>query len=359
MRHVTLLVGTAKGVFLVRANEHRTRWTVDGPHFKGWGAYHVVADVREKTRIWALLRNAWWGWDLQCSDDRGKTWSAPGTRPAFEGGKRKPVINALWHLRPGLESQPGRLYLGGDPGALFRSDDDGATWQEMRGLTRHQTRKAWMPGAGGLCLHSIVPHPLDPEILHVAISAAGMFTTRDGGRSWTPRNAGVRADFLPNPVPEVGQCVHKLVANPHNPKMLYQQNHCGIYRSENEGRRWRNIGRGLPVWFGFPLIVHPRERDTIFVIPIESAEFRATPGRLVVYRKRDNGPWQACTGGLPRRHAYVSVMREASAGDALNPAGIYFGTHDGTIYASTNSGGRWQPILTHLPPILSIETLVV
>lgn len=351
-----LMVGTEKGAFLFRSDAGRRRWTVDGPHFKGQGVNHLFLDARDGETLYAGASTDWWGADVYRSRNLGKSWQRLSKELRFQedAGLK---IKRIWHIAPGPEDLPRTLFVGVDPAALFRTDDGGKTWQEIKGLNRHPTRDRWAPGFGGLILHTIYQHPTDRNQIYVAISAAGVFRTTDGGQSWTPCNRGTRADFLPEKYPEVGQCVHKLAFHPSRPHVLFQQNHCGVYRSDDAGDHWKDIGRGLPSRFGFPILVHPSEPETLYVIPEESDNFRVVPdGQPAVYRSRNGGrQWEALRRGLPPRRAYLNVLREAMAADAGDPAGIYFGTTAGQVFASRGEGTHWYLLADGLPRIYSVK----
>ena len=312
---VAILLGTRKGAFLLRSSAARERWRLEGPHFEGTEVNHLTLDARGEPTLYAAVNSPWWGSAVRMSADLGRSWTEPEVGIRFPEGSALTVAK-LWQITPGLASQPGTVYAGVDPAALFVSRDAGRTWADVPALTSHSTRAQWNPGAGGLMVHSIVPHPTDPSRMHIAISAAGTFETSDGGATWEPRNRGVLADFFPEPdqYPEVGQCVHHLEAHPQHPEVLYQQNHCGVYRSEDGGRDWTDISAGLPSRFGFPILVHPHRGDTIFAVPEQGAEMRAPVGaRLAVYRSRDRGAkWKRITKGSP----VDAVLR------ARQPAGV-------------------------------------
>ncbi|MBI4466290.1 MAG: exo-alpha-sialidase [Acidobacteria bacterium] len=354
-REVQLLVGTRKGGFLLRSDLRRKSWRVEGPFFAGWEVNHLIRDLR-CGRLWAAINTTWWGNDLQASDDGGKSWRKASAGLGF-APERGLNLNRIWHVTPDRASRPERLWCGVDPGALFRSDDGGENWTEVRSLTDHPTRSAWQPGAGGLMVHTILPDPQNEQRIHVAISAAGCFRSEDDGQSWQPLNKGVRADFLPTTFPEVGQCVHRMTLDPVNPGILYQQNHCGQYRLDEGGSVWTDIAQGLPSRFGFPIVAHPHESGTIYVVPEQADQYRFTPeGRLRVYRSKNGGKsWQPLTRGLPQQNAYLAIMRHAATADTCDPAGIYVGTTTGEIFYSADSGNSWSLMPTHLPPILSLE----
>ncbi len=353
---VHVFAGTRKGAFVFVADPERQSWRVEGPHFPGWGVQHMLYDPRAG-RLFAALDNVVYGPNLHYSDDLGQTWTM--AEGPFLDEQKTPT--RLWHVGLGHPSQPGTVWLGGDPGLLFRSDDGGHSWTEVAGINQHPTRAQWNPGAGGLIAHTIVQDPGEARRLYVAISAAGVFRTEDGGETWTPRNQGVLADFLPEKFPEVGQCCHHLVLNPSRPDQLFQQNHCGVYRSDDRGDTWQDIGAGLPATFGFPIAISHDRPETIFVIPQISPEYRYTPeGRLRVYRSDDGGGnWQALTNGLPQENAYQSIYREAMAADKARPGGVYFGTTTGQLYGSPDEGDAWRLLSGDLPPVYSVETALI
>jgi photosystem II stability/assembly factor-like uncharacterized protein len=347
---VLALVGTSKGLFWLNGDDGRRRWHVEGPLLEGWGVYHAILDPRSGV-IYAAANNYTYGPTVQRSSDGGRSWrrSQRVTLPADS----ELTVNATWHIEPGRPNEPETLYLGGDPAVLFRSDDGGEVWEANRGILEHPTRDGWFPGAGGLCCHSIQLDPGDALRMYVGMTSAGTFRTDDGGVTWMPLNKGVAADFLGTPYPEVGQCVHKLLLHPARPARLWQQNHCGVYRSDDRGDSWERLdGNGLPSGFGFPIMVDPKDPDIAFVIPETSHEYHySTEGRLRVYRTRDKGhTWELMSNGLPER-AWAAVLREASAYDANS---VYFGTQSGSFFAMTE-GDRWVEAVRHLPPILSVE----
>ena len=352
-----LLVGTRKGGFVLRTDARRMKWIVEGPLFPGRQVHHFIRDSRDGgDALFAATFNDWFGSDIQRSTDGGRTWKPTegGVRYAEDAGLS---VKCIWNICPGRASEPGVVYAGVDPAGLFRSEDGGATWAEMRGLNRHETRPQWNPGAGGLIVHTIILDPANPARMFVAISAAGIFRSDDGGTTWIPRNKNTRADFLPDKFPEVGQCVHKAVLAPGSSTRLYQQNHCGMYRTDTAGDSWKDISRGLPSRFGFVVAVHPRKPDTIWVIPAVGAEFRACPGGcLAVWRSTNAGrTWQKQTRGLPSRNAHLLVLREAISTDSGNFAGVYFGTETGQLFATRDEGRNWELVADFLPPILSVE----
>jgi photosystem II stability/assembly factor-like uncharacterized protein len=348
---VTLLVGTRKGLFQLHSDDRRS-WTLEGPSLEGWDILHALVDPRDGT-LYAAANTFPYGGTVQRSRDMGETWERAEEIGLPEETGLK--LEKTWHVRPGRE--PGELWLGAAPGALLRSADGGATFETVMSLTQHETRDRWQPGAGGMCCHSIQLDPGDPARMYAAISAAGSFRTDDGAESWVPINKNVAADFMPDKYPEVGQCVHKLLVHPARPDRLWQQNHCGVYRSDDRGDTWERLdGNGLPSGFGFPIMIHPREPDTAWVIPEQADLNRVTAeGRLGVYRTHDAGAsWELAATGLPER-AWTGVLREASATDALDPVGVYFGTQNGAVWVSPNEGDEWIEAARDLPPILSVE----
>ncbi|HTW29560.1 MAG TPA: sialidase family protein [Acetobacteraceae bacterium] len=352
-----LLIGTRKGAFIAESGPDRQDWALRGPFCAAWPIQHMIADPATGA-IHAAGGNAWFGPAVWSSPDLGETWThssaglatAPGTEP----------IKTVWSLAAAHDT----LYAGVEPAGLFRSADGGQNWQEVGGLQAHPSRPHWQPGGGGLILHSLVPHPDDPAQLWVGISTAGVFHSADGGANWEARNRGTRADFMPEGqrYPEHGQCVHCVVMAPGMPERLYQQNHCGMYRSDDGGRQWQSIEAGLPSDFGFPAAAHPRDPGTLYLLPLNGAtEGRYVPeGRAAVWRTRDSGAsWQDLRHGLPQENAFFCVLRQAMATDALEPAGVYFGTSGGALYASADEGESWRCVAQHLPPISSVETMVV
>jgi photosystem II stability/assembly factor-like uncharacterized protein len=359
-KKVHLLVGTHKGAFILSSDLKRKNWTMKGPLLKGADVNHMILDTRGKPTLYAAANSYWWGPNVHISNDLGKTWKPSEGGVRFEENRGKKV-ERVWNVWPGHKSQPNVLYAGVDPGALFRSEDGGKNWSEVKGLTDHPTREKWNPGAGGMMVHSFAQDPVKPNKFYVGISAAGTFVTEDGGKSWEPRNKGVRADFNPDKYPEVGQCVHHLEMHPAKPDVLYQQNHCGQYRSDNGGKDWVDINKGLPSRFGFPLAIHPHNPDTVYVIPEEGAEFRApVKGKFAIYRSKNRGvKWQALIKGLPKKDVYVHVHRHAMAVDTCDSAGIYVGTSGGHIFYSRNDGDSWEEMVSWGAPVFSLSAAVV
>jgi photosystem II stability/assembly factor-like uncharacterized protein len=346
---VLLLAGTHKGLFLLRGDDDRKRFELEGPFLAGWDVYHAVMDPRDGA-LYACGNHFVYGGTVHRSDDGGRTWERSEELGLPEDSGLK--LERTWHLEPGGPNEPGRLWLGGAPGVLFRSDDGGGSWEANRGLLEHPTRDQWNPGAGGMCCHSIQLDPDAPERMYVGISAAGVFRSDDGGETWIPANAGTAADFLPEPNPEVGQCVHKVLLHPTRPERLWQQNHCGVYRSDDRGESWERLdGNGLPSDFGFALALDPHDPDTAYVVPEEGSDNRVTcNGRLGVYRTRDGGAsWELASEGLPDR-AWAAVLRE---GMAFDERGVYLATQSGSIFA--RSDGEWVEVARQLPPVLSVE----
>jgi photosystem II stability/assembly factor-like uncharacterized protein len=358
-----ILAGTRKGLFLLRDDDDRRSWTVEGdPVLDGWEIYHAMQDPRDGS-LYAAANHPVYGANVQRSSDGGKTWErSEGLGLPEDSGL---TLEKTWHIEPGRDSEPGRLWLGAAPGVLFRSDDSGATWEVNRALLEHPTRDRWAPGFGGMCTHSIQLDPADPNRMYVGISAVGVLRSDDGGESWTPKNKGVAADFYPDdPFPEIGQCVHKLLLHAGQEGRLWQQNHCGVYRSDDHGENWERLeGNGLPSAFGFPLALDHTRPDAALVIPEDKVHSPdvgggnrvTTDGRLGVYRTEDGGKtWEMAANGLPEQ-AWVEVLREGMASDTETPAGIYFGTKSGSVFVSPNTGDEWVEVARHLPAILSVE----
>jgi photosystem II stability/assembly factor-like uncharacterized protein len=390
MSRVRVLVGTRKGAFVLTSDGNRRSWRIDGPHFAGWELYHLKGSPADPNRIYASQTSGWFGQIIQRSDDGGGTWHQPGT-PAGEPtttpegmplgesnrfvydtspGTGKPLtthqwydgtqhpweFKRVWHLEPS-PSDPDTVYAGVEDAALFRSTDGGRSWHELSGLRGHGSGPAWQPGAGGMCLHTILLDPRRPERIFVAISAAGAFRTDDGGRTWRPINRGLQSQGIPDPDAEVGHCVHRIAMHPSRPEVVFMQKHWDVMRSDDAGDSWREVSGNLPSDFGFPIDVHAHEPETIYVVPIKSdAEHFPPDGKLRVYRSRTGGnDWEALTSGLPQRDCYVNVLRDAMAVDGLEPCGVYFGTTGGQVYASADAGDSWAPIVRDLPPVLSVE----
>ena len=366
MSTVRVLVGTRKGAFLLTSDGARRQWSVDGPHFAGWEVFHVAGSPADAQRLYASAHAHWFGQVIQRSDDGGRTWNAVGNEFRYEGetgthkwydGTPHPWEFArVWHLEPD-RTDPDMVYAGVEDAALFRSTDGGRTWQELAGLRRHPSGPSWEPGAGGLCLHTILLDPHDSQRIFTAISAAGAFRSDDGGGTWRPVNRGLRSENIPEPEAEVGHCVHRLAMHPSRPGVLFMQKHWDVMRSDDAGESWREISGNLPSDFGFPIAVHATEPETIYVVPIKSdSEHYPPEGRLRVYRSRTGGDeWEALTNGLPQEHCYVNVLRDAMDVDTLDACGIYFGTTAGQVYVSADAGDTWTPVVRDLPPVLSIE----
>ena len=358
---VLLLVGTMKGAFLLRSGPQGARWDVMGPAFHGNAIYSMAYDPREgRRRLWASTC-AFWGTFLRSSDDFGKKWTNP-----LHANVRFPEdcgtsLKNIWQVCPGRPSEPGTLYCGVEPAALFVSHDTGDTWSLVRGLFDHPHRPRWVPGNGGLALHTILLDPSNEQRMYVAISAGGVYRTDDGGQTWQARNRGIRVNFQPNKEPEFGQCVHKMVLHPARPERIFLQHHWGLYRSDDHGDCWKSISNGVPSDFGFAMVMHPRDPDCVYILPVESDEFRCTPdGRLRVYRTRDAGAsWEPLARGLPQKGAYETVLRDAMSTDGLDPAGIYFGTRSGELFGSTDEGKSWKMILSGFPPIVCVKAVAI
>jgi serine/threonine protein kinase len=359
---VLLLLGTTKGAFLARSRPDRKHWEVAGPYFHGHAVYSLAYDSRGgRHRLWASTGSPLWGTYLRSSDDFGKTWTNPLEATIRFPAESGLALKNIWKIALGPPERPDKLYCGVEPAALFESQDAGESWSLVGGLFDHPHRPRWMPGQGGLCLHTILLHPTDPGRMHVGISAAGVYRTDDSGRTWQARNRGIRVTFLPERFPEFGQCVHKIVRHPDRPDRLFLQNHWGLYRSDDGADSWNDIAHGLPSDFGFAMATHPHDPDCVYIVPMESDEFRCTPeGRLRVYRTRSAGAaWEPLTRGLPQQGAYETVLRDGMVADSLDPVGIYFGTRSGKVYASRDAGKTWKELLNGLPQIVCVASAVI
>jgi photosystem II stability/assembly factor-like uncharacterized protein len=366
MSGVRVLVGTRKGAFVLTSGGRRDAWKVSGPHFAGWEIYHLKGSPAEPNRIYASQSSGWFGQVMQRSNDGGATWEptgnkftydgVPGTHQWYDGTPHPWEFKRVWHLEPSL-SDPETVFAGVEDAALFRSTDGAQTWHELAGLRGHGSGSRWQPGAGGLCLHTIVLDPADPKRMFIAISAAGAFRTDDGGQTWRAINRGLRSEGIPDPDAEVGHCVHRIAMHPSRPSVLFMQKHWDVMRTDDAGESWREVSGNLPTDFGFAIDVHAHEPDTIFVVPIKSDSEHFPPdGKLRVFRSRTGGDdWEALTNGLPQRDCYVNVLRNAMAVDRLDPCGVYFGTTGGQVYVSPDGGDQWQAIVRDLPAVLSVE----
>jgi hypothetical protein len=390
MSGVRVLVGTRKGAFLLTSDGKRRQWRVSGPLFTGWEVYHLNGSPADPDRLYASQTSGWFGQIIQRSDDGGKTWhqpgtpageststpggipkgesnkfvydtspetgKPPGTHQGFDGSQRPWEFKRVWHLEPSL-ADPDTVYAGAEDAALFRTTDGGRTWHELAGLRGQGTGTRWQPGAGGMGLHTILLDPSDRARMYVAISAAGVFRSDDGGRAWRPINRGLVSQYIPDPTAEVGHCVHRIASHRARPNVLFMQKHWDVMRSDDAGESWREVSGNLPSDFGFVIDVHAHEPETIYVVPIKSdLEHFPPEGRLRVYRSRSGGgEWEPLTEGLPQQDCYVNVLREAMAVDALDPCGVYFGTTGGQVYASADAGQSWNAIVRDLPAVLSVE----
>jgi hypothetical protein len=388
MSRVRVLVGTRKGAFILTADGKRDKWDVSGPHFAGWEMYHLKGSPADPNRLYASQTSGWFGQIIQRSDDGGKTWHQPGTPPGeppapgppkpasnkfvydtsdatgkpltthqfYDGTQHPWEFKRVWHLEPSLK-EPDTVYAGIEDAAIFRSTDGGENWKELPGLRGHGTGPQWQPGAGGMCLHTIILDPSNPQRMWIAISAAGAFRTDDAGKTWKPINQGLRSQYIPDPKAEVGHCVHHIAMNPSRPGVLFMQKHWDVMRSDDAGDNWKEISGNLPTDFGFVIDVHAHEPETIYVVPIKSDSEHFVPdGKLRVYRSRTGGnEWEALTKGLPQSNCYVNVLRDAMAVDSLDKCGVYFGTSGGQVYASADAGDSWNPIVRDLPGVLSVE----
>jgi photosystem II stability/assembly factor-like uncharacterized protein len=389
MSKVRVLVGTRKGAFILTADGKRENWQVSGPHFAGWEIYHLKGSPVDPNRIYCSQTSGWFGQIIQRSDDGGKTWFQPGTPPGetktpegmpkgesnkfaydvsketgkpltthqwYDGTQHPWEFKRVWHLEPS-HTDPNLVYAGVEDAAIFRSADGGQSWHELSGLRGHGTGPKWQPGAGGMCLHTIILDRKNPNRIYIAISAAGAFRSDDAGKTWKPINQGLVSQFIPDPNAEVGHCVHHVAMHPSRPDTLFMQKHWDVMRSDNAGDRWHEVSGNLPTDFGFVIDVHAHEPETIYVAPIKSDSEHFVPdGKLRVYRSRSGGnEWEPLTKGLPQSDCYVNILRDAMAVDSLDSCGVYFGTTGGQVYASSNAGDSWAPIVRDLPAVLSVE----
>jgi photosystem II stability/assembly factor-like uncharacterized protein len=385
-----VLVGTRKGAFVLTSDGKRRQWEVSGPHFAGWEIYHVKGSAADPFRLYASQTSGWFGQIIQRSDDGGKSWHQPGTPPGepttapdgspkgesnkfvydtspgtgkpltthqhYDGTQRPWEFKRVWHVEPS-PGDPDTVYAGVEDAALFRSTDGAKTWHELAGLRGHGTGPQWQPGAGGMCLHTVLLDPARQDRMYVAISAAGAFRSDDGGKTWKPINRGLHSQYIPDPTAEVGHCVHRIAQHRSRPDVLFMQKHWDVLRTDDAGESWREVSGNLPTDFGFVIDVHAQEPDTVYVVPIKSdSEHYPPEGKLRVYRSRTGGnEWEALTEGLPQKDCYVNVLRDAMSVDSLDPCGVYFGTTGGQVYASADGGDRWAPIVRDLPAVLSVE----
>jgi len=390
MSKVRVLVGTKKGAFILTSDGKRENWEVSGPYFAGWEIYHMKGSPVNPDRLFVSQTSGWFGQIIQRSDDGGKTWSTPGGAPEmtpfgpggqankfvydtspetgkpltthqfYDGTQHPWEFKRVWHLEPSL-SDAETAYAGVEDAAIFRTTDGATTWHELPGLRGHGTGPNWQPGAGGMCLHTIILDPSDPGRIYIAISAAGAFRTDDGGKTWKPINKGLRSQFLPDQDAEIGHCVHHVTMSPKKPGTLFMQKHWDVMRSDDAGDNWREVSGNLPTDFGFVIDVHAHEPETIYVVPIKSdGEHYPLEGKLRVYRSRSGGnEWEALTKGLPQANCYVNVLRDAMSIDTLDDCGVYFGTTGGQVYVSPDGGDNWKAIVHDLPSVLSVEVQTI
>ncbi len=363
---VRVLVGTRKGAFILTSDAKRERWDVSGPHFAGWEIHHVKGSPADPNRLYAAQSSGWFGQLIQRSNDGGKTWEpvdnkfvydgVPGTHQSVDGTPHPWEFKRVWHLEPSL-TDPDTVYAGVEDAALFRTTDGGQSWRELSGLRGHGSGPRWQPGAGGMCLHTILLDPCVPGRMFIAISAAGVFRSDDAGETWRPINRGLKSEYIPDPNADVGHCVHRIAQHRLRPDVLFMQKHWDVMRSDDAGESWHEVSGNLPSDFGFVIEVHAHEPETIYVVPIKSDSEHFPPdGKLRVYRSRTGGnEWEALTNGLPQSDCYVNVLRDAMAVDSLDSCGVYFGTTGGQVYASADSGDTWTPIVRDLPAVLSVE----
>ncbi len=386
MSKVRVLVGTKKGAFILTSDGKRKNWKVSGPHFAGWEIYHMKGSPVDPNRLYVSQTSGWFGQIIQRSDDGGKTWTIPGgeklpepgppagqsnnfaydtsaktgkpltTHQWYDGTQHPWEFKRVWHVEPSL-NDPDVVYAGVEDAALFRTTNGGKSWHELSGLRGHRTGKQWSPGAGGMGLHTILINPKNPKQIFIAISAAGTFRSDDEGKTWKPINRGLKSNFIPDPEAEVGHCVHRIALHPNRPNVLYMQKHWDVMRSDNAGDSWKEVSGNLPTDFGFPIEVHAHEPETIYVVPIKSdSEHFPLDGKLRVYRSKSGGhDWEPLTKGLPQKNCYVNILRDAMSSDTLDSCGIYFGTTGGQVYASANGGNSWEAIVHDLPAVLSVE----
>ncbi len=387
MSKVRVLVGTHKGAFILSSDGKRINWEISGPFFAGWEIYHMKGSPVDPNRIFVSQTSGWFGQIIQRSDDGGKTWTVPGgekvptpgpeppapsnkfvydtsaetgapltTHQWYDGTQHPWEFKRVWHLEPSLTDAE-TVYAGVEDAALFRSTNGGTSWHEFAGLRGHGTGPKWQPGAGGMCLHTVILDPVDPDRIFIAISAAGAFRTDDGGKSWKPINKGLRSQYIPDPTAEVGHCVHHIAMSPKKPGVLFMQKHWDVMRSDDAGDNWHEVSGNLPTDFGFAIDVHAHEPETLYVVPIKSdSEHFPMDGKLRVYRSRSGGnEWEELSKGLPEKDCYVNVLRDAMAVDKLDDCGIYFGTTGGQVYCSADSGDTWAPIARDLPAVFSVE----
>ncbi|MEX2212751.1 MAG: hypothetical protein WD768_01400 [Phycisphaeraceae bacterium] len=392
MSSVRVLVGTHKGAFILTSDGKREKWTIDGPHFAGFDIYHLKGSSVDPNRIYASQTSDWFGQIIQRSDDGGKTWQQPGIKPGeepkspegfpmgasnkftydqsketgvplgthlwYDGTQHPWEFKRIWHIEPSLDD-PDTIYAGAEDAALFKSTNGGLSWHELAALRAAKGEK-WQPGAGGMGLHTILLDPSNPNRMHIAISAAGVFRTDDGGKTWAPKNKGLTSKYMPDPNTDIGFCVHRIAAHPSKPETLFMQLHWHVCRSDSAGDHWTKVSGNLPSDFGFPIDVHAHDAETIYVVPIKSdSEHYPPEGKLRVYRSKTGGQddkgWEPLTKGLPQKDCYVNILRDAMCVDQLDPCGIYFGTTGGQVYASANGGESWMAIARDLPKVLSVE----
>jgi photosystem II stability/assembly factor-like uncharacterized protein len=366
MSKVRVLVGTRKGGFVCTSDGQRQKWQIEGPFFGGWEIYHIKGSPVDPNRLYASQSSAWFGQVIQRSNDGGKTWEpvgnefkydgVPGTHQWYDGTPHPWEFKRVWHLEPSL-TDPDTVYAGVEDAALFRTTDGAKTWHELSGLRKHGTGSKWSPGAGGMCLHTILLDRKNPGRIYIAISAAGAFRSDDEGKTWKAINQGLHSEYIPDPKAEVGHCVHRIAMHPSRPNTLFMQKHWDVMRSDNAGDFWTEVSSNLPTDFGFPIEVHAHEPETIYVVPIKSdSEHYPPEGKLRVYRSRNGGKeWEALTHGLPQSNCYVNILRNAMAIDTLDSCGVYFGTTGGQVYVSSDSGDHWSAIAENLPAVLSVE----
>ncbi|HET9399467.1 MAG TPA: sialidase family protein [Candidatus Acidoferrales bacterium] len=366
MSSVRVLVGTRKGAFILSSDGKRQNWEVTGPHFAGWEIYHIKGSPADPNRIYASQTSGWFGQLVQRSNDGGKTWEpvgnkftyegVPGTHQWYDGTPHPWEFKRVWHMEPSLDN-PDIVLAGIEDAAIFKTSDGGKNWAELPGLREHGSGPRWQPGAGGMCLHTIILNKQNPNRIYIAISAAGAFRSDDAGKTWQPINQGLRSQYIPDPTAEVGHCVHHIAMHPSRPNTLFMQKHWDVMRSDNGGDSWQEISGNLPTDFGFVIDVNSNEPETVYVVPIKSdSEHFVHEAKLRVFRSKSGGnEWEPLTKGLPQKDCYVNVLRDAMAVDSLDKCGVYFGTTGGQVYASADGGDSWAPIVRDLPAVLSVE----
>lgn len=356
---VRLFVGTQKGLFRLQSDRKRERWSLDGPYIEGYEVIHTCISPSDRDTLYAAVRHSVWGAHIYVSRNGGDSWSPLEGVPHHQEPRGGAALKAVWYLAHTPDAD--RLYAGIDPAGLFCSDDEGASWQAVSGLNDHPTNSTWEPSRGIFAVHSVHIDPRDPDRMCAAVSAGGVYRSLDGGATWSPANAGVRAENLPTRYPETGHNVHRVVMHPRKPDRLYRQCYNGTYRSDDFGASWTEITGGLPSDFGYAIATDPADPDTVFQVPESSAHMRApVDGRLRVFRSPDAGAtWASMSDGLPQAHVYVTVLREAMDTDRMEPCGLYFGTSGGHLFGCPAPDREWRLLAGFLPRILSVRAMTL